>query len=69
MLDSSDPHCLHEQIQHEFGISEPGGLALSIDAWRLPLCSSTTMLRDNDTLQVSPGTGSEPSLQVGTKCM
>ena len=52
------------QIQCDFGISEPQGLALSIDQWRLPLCSSTTVLQNNDSLKVARSTGPEPSLQV-----
>ena len=57
---------LHVQIQHAFDINEPGGLALSTDIWRLPLSSSTAVLRDNDILQVSRSSGPEPSLQVRT---
>lgn len=52
------------QIQQDFGIIVPGGLALSIDKYRLPLCSSTAVLRDDDVLTVSLSSGAEASLQV-----
>ena len=54
------------QIQHDFGINEPQGLALSIDLWRLPLCSSTAVLQNNDNLKVARSTGPDPLLQVCT---
>lgn len=52
------------QIQQDFGINVPGGLALSIDKYRLALCSSTAVLRDDDVLSVSLSSGAEASLQV-----
>ena len=52
------------QIQHDFGIESAGGLELYIDVWRLPLCSSSAVLRDGDVLTVSRSTGAEPQLQV-----
>ncbi len=51
------------QIQHDFGINTPEGLALSVDMWKLPPGSSTALLRDDDNLKVAQST--EPSLQVG----
>ena len=52
------------QIQHDFGISSSGRLALSVESWRLPLCSSTAVLRDDDVLKVSLASGTEPELQA-----
>ena len=52
------------QIHQDFGIAVPGGLALSIDKYSLPLCSSTAVLRDDDVLTVSLSSGAEVSLQV-----
>ncbi|CAK0787640.1 hypothetical protein CVIRNUC_010862 [Coccomyxa viridis] len=55
-------------IQHDFGIEPAGGLELSIDVWRLPLCSSSAVLRDGDVLRVSCSLGPEPQLQVLAGC-
>lgn len=52
------------QIRHDFGIRGSGGLALSIDTWRVPLCSSTAVLRDGDVLRISRSAGTEPQLEV-----
>ncbi|CAL5224562.1 g7267 [Coccomyxa viridis] len=60
---------LADLIQYEFGINAPGGLALSIDTWRLPLCSSTELLRDDDSLKVAQSSGPEPSLPLGLAAM
>ena len=55
------------QIQQDFGIIVPGSLALSIDKYRLPLCSSTAVLRDDDVLTVSLSSERILAIENGNK--